>query len=103
MTRSLEYAILNAIFNTKYKFFMVHEIFSHYAASVSDLKKQPMSVVNAANGEALAILNHNEPVFYCVPRDLYEAMMEALDDAYLVQLVKEREGEEAIEVSIENL
>ena len=82
---------------------MINQIFAHYTASISDLKKQPMAVVSAAGGEAMAILNHNEPVFYCVPRRLYEDMLEAIDDAYLVELVKEREGEEAFEVKIDEL
>lgn len=82
---------------------MVNQIFSHYTASISDLKKQPMAVVNAAHGEALAVLNHNEPVFYCVPRRLYEQMLEAMDDAHLAKLVREREGEKAFEVKIDDL
>lgn len=82
---------------------MVREIFSHYTASLSDLKKQPMAVMNATQGEAVAILSHNEPVFYCIPSDLYEQMLEALDDAHLVKMVQEREGQEAFEVSIDDL
>lgn len=84
-------------------YIMVNQIFSHYTASISDLKNSPMAVMNATHGEALAILNHNEPVFYCVPKALYEKMLEAIDDAHLVKLVQEREGEEAFEVSIDDL
>lgn len=62
-----------------------------------------MALVKEAHGEALAVLNHNEPVFYCVPKDLYEEMLEELDNAYLLKLVQKREGEEAIEVSIDDL
>lgn len=38
---------------------MVNQIFASYTASISDLKKQPMAVMEATHGEALAVLNHN--------------------------------------------
>lgn len=82
---------------------MIHHIFSNYTASISDLKKQPMSVVKSAHGEPVAILNRNHPVFYCVPAQMYEAMMELLDDEKLAKLVIEREGEEEIEVKLSDL
>lgn len=82
---------------------MINQIFSNYTASISDLKKQPMSVVNSAHGEPVAILNRNHPVFYCVPAQMYELIMEFLDDQKLVKLIKEREGEEEIEVKLSDL
>ncbi len=82
---------------------MINEIFSPYTASISDLKKQPMAVMNATHGAPLAILNHNQPVFYCVPRKLYEKMLDCIDDTYLVQLVQERENDDAFEVNIDDL
>lgn len=82
---------------------MINQIFAPYTASISQLKKQPMALMHETHGEALAILNHNEPVFYCVPRALYEKMMETIDDSNLLKLVQEREAEEAFEVSIDDL
>lgn len=82
---------------------MVNTIFSHYTASISDLKKQPMAVMNATHGEPLAVLNHNEPVFYCVPKKLYEAMLEAIDDAHLAKLVLQRKNDKAFEVDVNDL
>ncbi|MGO3785882.1 MAG: type II toxin-antitoxin system Phd/YefM family antitoxin [Pseudoalteromonas prydzensis] len=43
-------------------------------ASVSDLKKNPMAVIEAAEGCPVAILNRNKPAFYCVPVEMFEAM-----------------------------
>ncbi|MCC2646143.1 MAG: hypothetical protein K0R02_208 [Rickettsiaceae bacterium] len=54
---------------------MLHQILSNYTASITDLKKEPMKVVMAAKGSPIAILNRNEPVFYCVPAELYEKMI----------------------------
>jgi antitoxin StbD len=73
------------------------------AASITDLKKHPMQVVNSAGGEALAILNHNEPVFYCVPAKKYEEILDLLDDLYLAKVVRERENEPMIKVNLDDL
>ena len=33
-------------------------------------EKNPMATVNAGDGYPVAILNRNEPAFYCVPAEL---------------------------------
>jgi antitoxin StbD len=106
LTRLENNTIISTIFCSKlntYKNTMVNQIFSQYTVSISDLKKHPMAAVNATHGQPLAVLNHNEPVFYCVPRHLYETMLEAMDDAYLAKLVEERAEEEGFEVSLDEL
>jgi len=82
---------------------MAHIVLSNMAASITDLKKHPMQVVNSAGGEALAILNHNEPVFYCVPAKKYEEILDLLDDLYLAKVVRERENEPMIKVNLDDL
>jgi antitoxin StbD len=72
-------------------------------ASITELKKHPMAAVKSAEGEALAILNRNEPVFYCVPAQRYEAMMDALEDVYWLQIIKEREHERGVKVNLDDL
>ncbi len=68
---------------------MPNIILSDTSASVSELKKNPMATVNAGEGYPVAILNRNQPAFYCVPAELYERMFDALDDQELVKLVTE--------------
>lgn len=82
---------------------MAHLILSNLTASVTELKAHPMATVNSAAGEAIAILNHNVPAFYCVPAKMYEAMMDVLEDIELAKIVRERSGEETIEVNFEDL
>ncbi|KAF6661948.1 type II toxin-antitoxin system Phd/YefM family antitoxin [Pantoea sp. EKM101V] len=77
---------------------MPHIILSDISASVSELKKNPMATVSAGDGYPVAILNRNQPVFYCVPAELYEQMLDALDDQELVKLVQERSNERWWEV-----
>lgn len=69
---------------------MVHIVLSEVTASVSELKKNPMGTVRAGEGAAVAILNRNEPAFYCVPANVYEAMMDRLEDIALNKLADER-------------
>lgn len=69
---------------------MVHPIHARVVASVTDLKRNPMGTVEAGGGEPVAILNRNEPAFYCIPADKYEALMNYIDDLKLVCEVKER-------------
>lgn len=82
---------------------MSHQILTDVAASISELKSNPMKVVASGEGLPIAVLNRNEPAFYCVPAKAYEAMMELIEDMELLEIVKEREGEEAIEISLDDL
>ena len=71
-------------------------IHSRFVASVSDLKKNPMEVVNNGFGEAVAILNRNNPAFYCVPADMYERLMDLIEDKELLKLAEEAQTEETV-------
>ena len=82
---------------------MTHQILTEIVTSISELKANPMKVVSSGNGMPIAVLNRNEPAFYCVPAAAYEAMMELLDDIELLKLVKERMDEPAVSVSLDDL
>ena len=82
------------------------QILASYTASISELKKSPSTVIEEADGEAVAILNHNKPSAYLVPSALYEKMVEELEEYHLMQKVKERidyHDDELIEVSLDAL
>lgn len=80
---------------------MPNIILSNTSASVSELKKNPMATVSAGAGFPVAILNRNQPAFYCIPAALYEKMLEALDDNELVSLVKERADQELVDIDLD--
>lgn len=82
---------------------MTSLILSNMAASITELKKHPMETFRSAGGEPLAILNRNEPVFYCVPAATYEAMMDALEDIELAAIVQARQNDEEVEVNLDDL
>jgi len=81
---------------------MPHTILSDTSASVSELKKNPMATVNAGEGYPVAILNRNQPAFYCVPAELYEQILDALDDSELVKLVNQRSQQKLIDVDLDD-
>jgi len=82
---------------------MAHVVLAEMTASVSELKKNPMGTVAAGEGAAVAILNRNEPAFYCVPAKVYEAMMERLDDIELNSLADARTDDKVIRVKLSEL
>jgi len=73
------------------------------AVSVSELKKSPSGVLDQAHGEAVAVLNHNRVMAYMVPAEIYEAMIERLDDLDLVRIAKERADEMPVRVNLDEL
>lgn len=81
----------------------VRPILADNSTSISELKKNPMAVVEQGDGFPVAVLNRNQPAFYCVPADAYEIMMDKLEDVELTALVKERQDQPEIEVNINDL
>ncbi len=78
-------------------------ILAETTASVSELKKNPMGTVAAGEGFPVAILNRNEPAFYCVPAKAYEALMDKLEDIELNALADARSGQAEIKVKLNDL
>jgi antitoxin StbD len=80
-------------------------ILASFSASISELKKNPTALLNKAEGETIAILNHNLPTAYLVPADVYELLMDKLEDYELGKTVKDRQAEKplAVEVSLDDL
>lgn len=82
---------------------MPHLILAETSASVSELKKNPMGTVAAGEGMPVAILNRNEPAFYCVPAKAYEALMNRLEDLELNAIADARKGQAIVKVKLDDL
>jgi antitoxin StbD len=80
-----------------------HPILADISAGISELKKNPMAIIEQGEGAPIAILNRNEPVFYAVPAAAYEALMDKLEDIELAKIVNERLDQKEIEVSLNEL
>ncbi len=82
---------------------MATQIYSHISAGISEFKANPMKTLDEAQGEAVAILNRNKPAFYCVPAELYEELMERLEDLELNALADTREDGRTVPVTLDEL
>ncbi len=82
---------------------MVYTILADVTTSISELKKNPMAVVAQGEGFPVAVLNRNQPAFYCVPAKAYELLMDKLEDIELAALVEARKDQAEISVDIDDL
>ncbi|VAW63767.1 RelB/StbD replicon stabilization protein (antitoxin to RelE/StbE) [hydrothermal vent metagenome] len=82
---------------------MVRTVLANVTTSISELKKNPMAVVEQGEGFPVAVLNRNQPAFYCVPAEAYEELMDKLEDVELRAIVEERKGQKEIAVDIDEL
>lgn len=82
---------------------MSHQILAETAASISELKRNPMGTVAAGDGLPVAILNRNEPAFYCVPAPAFAAMLARLEDLELNALADARAGQKRVKVNLDEL
>ncbi|OED50516.1 antitoxin [Endozoicomonas sp. (ex Bugula neritina AB1)] len=83
----------------------MRQILADCSASISELKKNPTSLLAQSDGSPIAILNHNKPTAYLVPAETYEWLMDALDDQELSQVIEERrkDRDQAVEVNLDDL
>ncbi len=82
---------------------MTTRILTEAAASISELKANPMKVALSAHGEPIAVLNRNEAAFYCVPAEAYEYLMDRIEDLELITIAEQRRNEESVKVDINDL
>ncbi len=95
--------IIGTKLSTKKELIVANQILSNMSASVSELKRNPMGTVAAGDGFPVAILNHNQPAFYCVPAKTYEALMNRLEDLELNAIADKRAGQARVRVNVEDL
>lgn len=82
-------------------------ILTENKAAISDLKNKPLEVLARGKGDAVAILSRNKPVFYAVPVERYEKILEQLnellDDLECAKLIKARRKQPSVKVSLDEL
>ena len=84
---------------------MLETIHAGKTASISEFKKNPQAIIDAAQGESIALLNRNKTTAYVVSPKIYERLLEIAEDMELGRVFEERKHEmdDAIEVSIDEL
>ena len=82
----------------------IHQILTQQAASITDLKRDPMGIAQASEDGAVAILNRNPPAFYCVTPALFAYFQELAEDAELGRIAQERKADgDFVAVNINDL
>lgn len=83
----------------------MNTILSSFTASISELKKNPTKLLKSSDGEPIVILNHNVPTAYLLTAEMYEQMLEQLEDAELAKIIKRRlpEKKSAVSVCLDDL
>lgn len=71
--------------------------------SITELKRNPSAVINAADDDAVAVLVHNKPSAYLLPAAVYEELLDRLEDLELAELVCQRRDEPRISVTLDEL
>jgi antitoxin StbD len=84
---------------------MLKSIHAGKTASITEFKKNPQALIDAADGEAIALLNRNRTTAYIVPPELYERLLETAEDLIMGRIYEARQHEkpDAIEVDIDGL
>lgn len=78
-------------------------VYADASVSITELKKNPSAIIEQAEGFPVAILNHNKPAAYLVPAAAFEALLDELEDMELAAIVKTREDQAEVEVSLDDL
>jgi len=58
--------------------------------SMSDFKKNPAKVLRDAKTQPVAVLSHNKAAFYMVDPVLFEALIDEVEDAQLLPMLRAR-------------
>lgn len=61
------------------------------------------TIIEQAEGFPVAILYHNKPAAYLVPAAAFEALLDKLEDVELAAILKGREDQAEVEVSLDDL
>lgn len=82
---------------------MIDMLLADSGVSISELKKNPTAVIEAAGGFPVAVLNRNTPAAYLVPAKAWEELVDRLEDIELAEIVSARANESPVEVSLDDL
>lgn len=82
----------------------LHQILAEQATSITDLKRNPMGLIQESESGIVAILNRNQPAFYCITPELFSYIQELIEDFELGKIAQERMKEgEFVSVDIHDL
>jgi len=78
-------------------------ILANKTISVTELKRNFAEVLRQADDEPVAVLNHNRPEAYLLPAEVFERLINQLEDLEDAEIVRKRESGPFIQVSLDDL
>lgn len=66
------------------------QIFADLSVSMTEFKKNPAKVMRTADNRPVAVLSHNKPAFYMLAPELFQALLDELEDKELAQIARQR-------------
>ena len=81
-------------------------ILADIGVSISDLKRNPAAVIEAAKGQQVAILNRNKPVAYVISPEVWDHILDVFDDNKLAREIESRLDkalDDAVSVNLDDL
>lgn len=82
---------------------MSRQVLADTCVSISELKKNPSAVVAQGEGFPVAVLNRNEPDFYCIPASAWEEIVDRLEDVELNAIADARQDQKTVEIALDDL
>ena len=81
----------------------MERMYGSLSISMTELKKNPTRIKRDAGLQPIVVLSHNKPAFYLLDPDVYEAMLDRLEDISMTSLINERLAmkRQAVEVNID--
>ncbi|MFM8444993.1 MAG: plasmid stabilization protein [Methylococcus sp.] len=82
---------------------MASMILAEVTPNEADLQQNPMATIATGHGTSLAILDHGQPLFYCLPAAAYESLLDRVEDLELNALADARlcDGQPIVKVSLD--
>ncbi len=71
----------------------MNKIFAKYGVSVTDLKKNMPKILKKAQEETVVVLNHNKPTAYLISAEMYEKLMEMIEEEAFEKMVQKRSAD----------
>jgi antitoxin StbD len=68
----------------------MNTIRADFSVSVTELKKNPANVFRTSGRQPVAVLSHNKPMFYMVHPEVYEKMLDMLEDVHWNEIALKR-------------
>lgn len=91
--------------NRPFKPEQIVPILADVGVSISDLKRNPAAVIEAARSQQVAILNRNKPVAYVVSPEVWDHILDVFEDNKLLREMDLHQDdlEDAVTVSLDQL